>query len=95
MAISVEPTAVRMHAAEDTLPKSKVAHISKAGAEENSAAMGVLLADSEALAKKIVGATQHSEYYRKYQPDYKIQNTLFGEPCKKAMGKMNITEHLS
>jgi hypothetical protein len=95
MAIPVEPTAIGTHVAEPTLSKYKVADTGKAGAEKNPAAMSVLPADSKALAKRIVGATQHSEYYRNYQPDYKIQNTLLGEPCKKEMAKVNIIEHLS
>lgn len=78
MAFPVQPTAVEPLVAEPELSRSKVAASTQEKAELDSTAP---IPDSAALAKKIAASTQESEYYLNFQPDYKVQQVLFGEPC--------------
>lgn len=78
MAFLEEPTLVEPQVAEPEFLRPKVATSTQVKAKLNSTAP---IIDSAALARKIAASTQESEYYRKFQPDYKIQNVLFGEPC--------------
>jgi hypothetical protein len=78
MAFPVEPTVVEPLVCEPELLRSKGATSTQVEFKLESAAS---IPDSAALANKIAASTQESEYYRKFQPDYKVQQVLFGEPC--------------